>query len=620
MFSVDSRIKDIYKSPVGHDIIKKLLLQTGTGDWVISVIGGLKLKTLEPMARKFAGDTFLETILALLNSEKSEALKPLDEEVERKWWKEAVFYQIYPRSFKDSDGDGVGDIGGIISKLDYLKDLGVDALWLCPIYDSPNADNGYDIRDYKKISEEYGGMEAFESLLEEVHKRGMKLIMDLVVNHTSDEHEWFQEALKPDSEFRDFYFFRKGEGESPPNNWTSFFSGPAWKKQDGDWWSMHLFAEKQMDLNWDHEPLRGKIHEMIRWWLEKGVDGFRLDVINYISKPADLPPGNPMVGKLMGYTGVEHYFYGPRLHEHLSEMKKKAFEPLDAFSVGETPGIGLEMTKLLTSERRKELDMAFCFDILETPGKARFDEYVYNPVYIKKYYKQWMKGLGSDCWMALFFNNHDNPRMVSKIDPEGLHRKEVAKLLAMIQMTVRGTPFIYQGDELGAGNHPFKSIKELRDVESLNLHNELLKTMAPGEAFRKVLAGTRDHARVAMQWDESGGFSEGTPWIIGGDPVLNAKTQQADESSIFWFYKKLAKLRRENKDLVYGKFELQPSRDPIFSYIRRGQKKRFLIVCNMGAKEVKRPDLNGWKPLLLSTKLKPSYLGPYEACMFWREN
>jgi oligo-1,6-glucosidase len=612
-------VKEIYKSPVGHDIMKKLLLQLGAGDWLLlnPLAGNLRLEAIAPIAKKFVGENFMQTLLELLNSEKSGALESVGGPVEPKWWKEAVFYQIYPRSFKDSNGDGVGDLDGITSKLDYLKDLGVDALWHCPIYDSPNADNGYDIRDYRRISDEYGGMDAFNRLLAEIHKRGMRLIMDLVVNHTSDEHEWFQEALKSkDSPYRDYYFFREGRGDAPPNNWTSFFSGPAWKKISENEWSLHLFAEKQMDLDWDHEPMRRQIHEMIRWWLEKGVDGFRLDVINYISKPPGLPQGDPMVGALMGHTGIEHYFYGPKLHEHLAELRREAFDPHGAFSVGETPGIGLEMGKLLTSETRGELDLAFCFDILEAPGKSRFDDYVYDPLYMKRYYLEWMKGLGSDCWMALFLNNHDNPRMVSKIDPDGGRRKEAAKLLATLQMTLRGTPFIFQGDELGAGNFAFKSIEDLRDVESLNLYQELLKTMSPEAAFGKVLSGTRDHARIVMQWDDTGGFTEGTPWIYGGDVELNAKSQQEDPDSILSFFKDLARIRKESKDLVYGDFVPAPSAKAVFAYFRGED---HFVACNMSPKLAARPTPKGkWRLLLSSGHSSGKRMGPYEACIYKR--
>ena len=294
--------------------------------------------------------------------------------------KEAVFYQIYPRSFKDSNGDGIGDLQGIISKLDYIKKLGIDAIWLSPIYDSPNDDNGYDIRDYKKIMDEFGTMEDFDQLLDEVHNRGMGLIMDLVVNHTSDEHQWYQRAIsEPDSKYGDYYIFK-----DQPNNWTSIFGGSAWNYvEERNQYALHLFSKKQMDLNWENENLRAEIHDMIRWWLEKGVDGFRLDVINYISKSHGIPDGSESIGKVMGLYGMEHYFYGPNLHRYLRELKEKVFMPYNAFTVGETPGIGMEMSKLLTAEDRNELDMVFSFDHLETPGHYKFDDYRYDLNYLK---------------------------------------------------------------------------------------------------------------------------------------------------------------------------------------------------------------------------------------------
>ena len=374
--TINSRIKDIYQHPLGKDVISKLLLQLNVNEVFIDnfIVGNLKLKTLAQLGIKGMDDDFFQAVLNLLNKESEEARRN-SAEIKTVWWKEAVFYQIYPRSFKDSNNDGIGDLGGIIEKLDYLKDLGVDAIWLSPIYDSPNDDNGYDIRDYFLIMKEFGTMKDFDELLKEVHKRGMRLIMDLVINHTSDEHFWFQEALKnPKSKYRNYYLIK-----DKPNNWTSFFSGSAWNYYEKQkFWALHLFSKKQIDLNWENKDLRQEISEMVQWWLAKGVDGFRLDVINYISKDDGLPDGNSLIGDLMGYYGIEHYFYGPRLHQYLNELKINAFMPYQAFSVGETPGIGLEMAKLLTGDYRNELDMIFSFDHLENPGHTRFEEYKYD--------------------------------------------------------------------------------------------------------------------------------------------------------------------------------------------------------------------------------------------------
>lgn len=366
MLTINNRIKDIYANPVGRDIIRKLLLQMGHSDIIVKnpVVGNLKLKSLPRLSMGYVDKGFLDTFLELLNSE-PDTPRTDSCPVTHAWWKEAVFYQIYPRSFKDSSGDGIGDLRGILEKLDYIKMLGVDAIWLSPIYDSPNDDNGYDIRDYRKIMTELGTMEDFEKLLEGIHTRGMRLIMDLVVNHTSDEHEWFTKAInEPDSQYGDYYIFR-----DKPNNWTSFFSGSAWKYiKERREYALHLFSNKQMDLNWENPTVRREVKDMVSWWLQKGVDGFRMDVVNYISKRDGLPGGNEKIGALMGYYGVEHYFYGPHLHEYLRELKREAFAPFGAFSVGETPGIGMEMSKLLTADYRGELDMVFSFDHLETPG------------------------------------------------------------------------------------------------------------------------------------------------------------------------------------------------------------------------------------------------------------
>lgn len=598
----NSSLKEVYGTPVGHDVLEKILLQYGVNDSFLKsgAAGHLKLKTVMSLTKSMLDESFWKTFLHLINSEqdvpKNDAV-----EITRKWWKEAVFYQVYPRSFADSNWDGIGDLPGITSKLDYLKTLGIDAVWLSPVYDSPNDDNGYDIRDYYKIMQEFGTMEDFKKLLSGLHERGMKLIMDLVVNHTSDEHAWFQEALKnPESPYRDYYFFRKGAGENPPNNWTSFFSGSAWNYyEENDEYAMHLFSKKQMDLNWENQEVREKVEEMIRWWLEMGVDGFRLDVINYISKERGLPQGNSQIGKLMGFYGIEHYFYGPKLHEYLREIRREAFEPYDAFTVGETPGVGIEMSKLLTGDYRKELDMIFSFDHLETPGHVRFDDYKYDLNYLKDYYTKWMKDYGNHYWMSLFYENHDNPRMVSKVNPDTTHHDKLAKLLAMIQMTMKGTPFVYQGQEIGMANQPFKDISELRDVESINLYNELLETMSEEEALKKVLAGTRDHARSLIDWERM-------------------EEQKKNRDSVYYFYKKLIYLRKTHLALVYGDVTVtNQKKKNIFTYFRRLEDETFYIECNLSDKLMVRPKRpEGYKGILCNYQKVGQNMQPYEVCMY----
>ncbi len=621
MLTKDSRIKDIYSHPIGNDIIKKLLLQMGYSEKIITnpLVRNLKLKTVAGLAKKKLDVSFFETFLSLLNSEKD---KPLSDscEVKKAWWKEAVFYQIYPRSFKDSDNDGIGDIRGIIEKLDYLKDLGIDAIWLSPIYDSPNDDNGYDIRDYRKIMNEFGTMSDFDDLLSEIHSRGMRLIMDLVVNHTSDEHEWFQRAIsEPGSKYGDYYIFR-----DKPNNWTSFFSGSAWKYIDErKQYALHLFSKKQMDLNWENENLRSEIKEMVRWWLEKGVDGFRMDVINYISKKEGLPDGNESIGSLMGFTGVENYFYGPRLHEYLSELKREAFSPFNAFSVGETPGTGMEMSKLLTADYRGELDMIFSFDHLETPGHVRFDDYKYDLNCYKSYMIDWMENYGGHCQTSLFYENHDNPRMISKVNPNPDFRTVIGKLLAVMQLTLKGTPFIFQGQELGMVNQKFTKISDLRDVESINLYHELCEKMNEQDAFKKILAGTRDHARTPVQWsdEEYAGFSKTQPWIKSDDDfkICNSKAQSADESSVLNFYKKLIALRKENSALVYGDISIVNKRTKnLFTFLREDENSAFYIECNLSENNLPRKHKKPSGDIFLSSYRDEctEYLRPYEAIIW----
>jgi len=624
-YTLQSKIKDVYKNPVGHDVISKILLQLNLPSVLITnpVVSNLTLGQIKALSRKRLSEGFFDTLIDLLSSVGSRSDVKADQNFQKVWWKEAVFYQIYPRSFMDANGDGVGDLEGITMKLDYLKALGVDAIWLSPVYDSPNDDNGYDIRDYDKILDEFGTMEDFEALLDGVHRRGMKLIMDLVINHTSDEHIWFQKALHdPSSPYRDYYFLQPATKDSPPNNWTSFFSGSAWNLyREQKLWGLHLFSKKQMDLNWENPALRDDVYAMIRRWLERGVDGFRLDVINYISKRPGLPPGDGTIGAMMGYCGIEHYFYGPKLHEYLREIQEKAFAPYEAFSVGETPGVGMEMSKQLTSPDRRELDMVFSFDHLETPGHTRFDNYIYDLNYLKHYLIDWTEHYGNGCWQTLFYENHDNPRMTSKIDPSGRFRIQVAKLLAMIQLTLRGTPFIFQGQELGAVNKAFETIDQIQDVESIGLYHELLAGGMDGkEAFSKILSGTRDHARTPMQWDntENGGFSSNTPWIIGdGDEIrCNAAEQMDNPASVLRFYQNLIALRKESNALIYGDVcFIRPKRKNYFAYTRKLNGDMFGVECNLSAGSLKRSEK--WEePLLSNYEGNGKTLQPFEARLY----
>ena len=592
----DSTIGELYDNPVGHDALARVLLQLGLPERLITnqAVANLKLRTLANLAcgnglgKKLTGGRFgldfFDALLELVDGEKEEPAVPAGK-ITPKWWKEAVFYQIYPRSFCDSNGDGIGDLPGIISRLDYLQELGVDALWLSPIYDSPNDDNGYDIRDYDRIMEEFGTMEDFERLLAEVHRRGMRLIMDLVVNHTSDEHRWYQEAKKPGSPYRDFYFFRQDDGShTPPNNWTSFFSGPAWKYEEAcDSWALHLFSGKQMDLNWDNLRVREEVTAMVNRWLDRGVDGFRMDVINYISKKEGLPEGNETIGALMGYTGIEHYYYGPKLHQYLRELQEKAFAPHGAFSVGETPGLGMKMCQLVTGEERRELDMVFSFDHLETPGHVRMEDYAYDLNYFRDYIIDWMEHYGSNCWMSLFYNNHDNPRMISKITRDASRHTALSRLLAVMQFTLKGTPFIYQGDEMGLANYGFTSMEQITDVEARGYYAEHVKKEPEEKVFATILAGTREHARVMLPWNEK-------------LPACHAGLRQEPKEEVLSAYRKLLRLRREEKAFVYGAFRVLDRHKDRFVYARKLGERVYVVDCNLGGKPCRAFSLKGkWK-------------------------
>ena len=570
----DSRVKDLYQTPVGHDALARVLLQLGLPEQAVTnpAVVGLKLRTVAKLTGKKLGPDFFDALLRLINLEQDVPCA-FTGEITPKWWKEAVFYQIYPRSFCDSNGDGIGDLPGILSKLDYLKELGVDALWLSPIYDSPNDDNGYDIRDYDKIMAEFGTMDDFQRLLDGVHSRGMRLIMDLVVNHTSDEHAWYQRALADEaSPYRAYYFFRRDDGShTPPNNWTSFFSGPAWNYvEESDSWALHLFSKKQMDLNWDNPDVRRDVIAMVNRWLERGVDGFRMDVINYISKEDGLPQGNEAIGNLMGFSGIEHYYYGPHLHEYLREIREKAFEPHGAFSVGETPGLGMKMAQLVTGEERGELDMIFSFDHLETPGHTRFDDYEYDLNYFRDYMIDWMEHYGNNCWMSLFYNNHDNPRMISKVTGDISRHTALSKLLAVMQMTLKGTPFVFQGDEMGLGNYPFTSMEQITDVEAKGYYAEHIQREPEEEVFASILAGTREHARILLPWNE-----KLPPWHRG--------LRQQPKAEVLEAYRELIRLRHDTKALVYGTFRVRSRRKNRFVYQRELDGETYLVDCNLGA-------------------------------------
>ncbi len=506
----------------------------------------------------------------------------------REFWKEAVVYQIYPRSFMDSDGDGVGDLRGIILKLDYLKELGVDVIWLSPVYKSPNDDNGYDISDYEDIMDEFGTMSDWEELLEGLHERGIKLMMDLVVNHTSDEHPWFIESKNnPDGEYGDYYVWRDAAPDGGlPNNWESFFSGPVWEySEERGQYYLHLFSKKQPDLNWENEKVRQAVYKMMKFWLDKGVDGFRMDVINLISKVEGLPSN----GTAPIADGSMYYVDGPRIHEFLQEMNAEVLSKYDIITVGEMPGVTVEEAKKYTAEERKELQMIFQFEHMRLDGGpgGKWDIVPWKLPQLKAVMHKWQIGLAEKGWNSLYLNNHDQPRMVSRFGNDGEYRVQSAKLLGTLLHTLKGTPYVYQGEELGMTNVKFPMIDEYKDIESLNMYNERVTHGGadPGTVMAAIQTRGRDNARTPVQWDDSdhAGFTTGTPWIgvNANYKKINAKQQLGDSESVFHYYKRLIALRKEHLILTYGDYELLlPDHETIYAYTRALDDETWLIVLN----------------------------------------
>ncbi|MGA2600298.1 MAG: alpha-glucosidase [Bryobacteraceae bacterium] len=514
------------------------------------------------------------------------------ETIQHAWWKEAVVYQVYPRSFKDSNGDGVGDLKGITSKLEYIQRLGVNVIWLSPHFDSPNADNGYDIRDFRKVMADFGTMADFDELLHGIKQRNMKLILDLVVNHTSDEHAWFAESRKSkDNPYRDYYFWRPAKDGHEPNNWVSFFSGSAWTLDPAtNEYYLHLFAAKQPDLNWDNPKVRREVYGLMKFWLDKGVDGFRMDVIPFISKRPGLPDLPP------DYMTRPQYFYamGPHLHEYLREMNREVLSKYDAMTVGEAFGVTLEQTPSLVDERRHELDMIFNFDVvrLNRDGEQWRD---WTLPEMKAIYTTEDKALDAHSWNTVFLSNHDNPRVVSAFgDDSAAFRIPSAKLLATMVLTLKGTPFIYQGDELGMTNYPFTRIEEFDDIQVKNgwKADVLTGKMKAGPYLANLRKTSRDNSRTPMQWDDSSsaGFTTAaTPWLRVNPNYkdINAARELADPSSIYNYFCKMVEFRKKTPALVYGVYEdLDPGNAHIFAYTRTLGTEKYLVVLNFSKADV----------------------------------
>lgn len=537
------------------------------------------------------------------------------------WWKEAVVYQIYPRSFNDSNGDGIGDLPGIIQKLDYIQSLGVTVIWLCPIYQSPNDDNGYDISDYYQIMKEFGSMADFDALLAGVHERGMKLIMDIVPNHTSDEHKWFTESKKSkDNPYRNYYIWQEGIPDQKPNNFPSFFTGSAWQfDENTQSYYLHYFSKKQPDLNWENPKVRKEIFNIMHYWFKKGIDGFRMDVISLISKQTDFPDTKSDV-----FTEIisKYYANGPRVHEFLKEMNKEVLRKYDCMTVGEGPGITLGNALNYVSEDREELQMIFHFGhmyIDNGPG-GKYDPIPYNLVDMKNVFTAWDEKLKNKGWGAIFLGNHDFPRIVSRFGNDGMYWHESAKLLATLLLSMRGTPFIYQGDEIGMTNVAYKSIDDYRDIETLNSWKAALENGEVPEIMMDLVhAQSRDNARTPMHWDNSkyAGFSETTPWIKVNDnyELINANQQEKDLDSVLNYYRKMVSFRKQFDTLVYGDYRCITEDDPhIYAFRRWDETFEFLIILNFSDNHLELPaeindtfvlKMNNYKEINEAKALRP---------------
>ena len=565
-------------------------------------------------------------------------------EASSEWWKRAVVYQVYPRSFQDSDGDGIGDLRGILQRLDHLERLGIDVIWLSPIYRSPHADNGYDISDYQDIDPAFGTFDDFTELLDAVHARGMKLVMDLVVNHTSDEHPWFLESRSSlDNPKRDWYWWRParaghhpGELGAEPSNWESFFSGPTWTLDEhtGEYY-LHLFAKKQPDLNWENPEVREAVYAMMRWWLDRGVDGFRMDVINLISKHPGLPDGTVSEGKTYG-DGFPYYSTGPRLHEYLQEMRREVFDGRGAlFTVGETPGVTTEEAALFSDPERRELDMVFQFEHVSLDhGDGKFRPRELEPGELAASFTTWQDALAQAGWNSLYLANHDQPRPVSRFGDVTAWWRESATALATVLHLQRGTPYVYQGEELGMTNAPFDQIGDYRDVESLNHFTD---AVGRGEQPDAVIAGllrmSRDHARTPVQWDDSlnAGFTTGTPWIRvnPNHTRVNAVSQYDDPGSVFEHYRALIELRHRLPVVADGDFVRVDAGAPaVFAFQRTVDTERLLVVANLSSSVVTpllpdaiREEWRGARPVLTNRAGEHAVdaaLHPWEAKVYTR--
>ena len=544
------------------------------------------------------------------------------------WWKERVFYQIYPRSFLDTNGDGIGDIRGILQKLDYLKQLGIGAVWLCPVYDSPNDDNGYDIRNYEKIMEEFGTMSDFDALLEGLHARDIKLVMDLVVNHSSDEHAWFQESRKSkENPYRDFYIWRGGKDGGTPNNWASFFAPSAWKQDEatGEYY-LHLFSEKQPDLNWENPRVRAEIYAMVNRWFDRGVDGFRMDVINCIAKDAGLPDGAGEPNA-EGYTlAFERFANRPRFYEYLRELRQACYTGRDCLCLAEAPFTSPEEGRKMLDEEHGIFDMIFPFDLMEIDDgpRGKYDSAPWSLRQFRQIVDRWQAATENG-WGSLFWSNHDQARAVSRYGCTGSEELRVrsAKMLAVVMYLLRGTPFIYQGEELGMMNTAFPDESAIRDIEAFNTLKQAAQLGWYDDAWQGILKKGRDQARTPMQWNaqENAGFTTGEPWIMVNPNFrqIHAVAQEQDENSVLHFYRRLIALRNGSRTLQYGDYHaILPEHEQLFAYQRMAEGESYTIVCNMSGTSAGLTHTPAGEVVLSNVgDGAPDTLLPYEARVYW---
>lgn len=547
--------------------------------------------------------------------------------MQKTWWKEAVIYQIYPRSFNDSNGDGIGDLQGILEKVPYLAELGVDIVWLSPVYQSPNDDNGYDISNYYEIMDEFGTMADFDLLLATLHDHGIKLVMDLVVNHTSDEHHWFQEARKSkDNPYRDYYIWKPAVEGKEPNNWLSFFSGSAWEWDEiTEEYFLHLFTRKQPDLNWENPKVREEVYKMMRFWLDKGIDGFRMDVISLLSK--DLNFADKDWEALNGDPGAA-YANGPRVHEFIQEMYQEVLQHYDIMTIGEGPGISQMEVNDYVGADRNELNMIFHFGhmFIDFGREGRFDPVPWTRRQLFQIFEEWDETLGETGWNSLYLGNHDFPRMVSRWGNDQAYRVESAKMLATLLFTQRGTPGIYQGDEIGMTNTPFEGIEDYRDVDTLNFYRAFKAKGRDMEEFlHHARSVSRDHARTPILWENTpnGGFTSGEPWIKVNPNFteINVADAQQDPHSIFHYYKRLIQFRKERPALIYGETTiLNPAVDgPIYVFMRQLEEEVYVVVLNFSSDEHNMPlSLAATDPILSNypAPFLPNQMRPWEARVY----